>query len=340
MDKNVLFSAINEKIHQKTKPVGSLGRLEKIALQVALWQNTLSPSLQKPTIVVFAGDHGIAEEGVSAYPQEVTYQMVYNFLKGGAAINVFARQHQIELYIVDAGVKHVFPTELPLFHHKIGWGTKNFLYAPAMSREELEQCLQLGASVVAQIAQKGTNVIGFGEMGIGNTSSASAMMSLLLEVPIQDCVGAGTGLNEEQIRHKIRVLYQAINHHKIDKDPYQVLQYFGGFEIAQMVGAMQEAYRRKMLILIDGFIASVAFLVAYLKESDIIEAAIFCHQSAERGHQLLLKKLNAEPILNLEMRLGEGTGCAVAYPIVESAVRFLNEMASFQEAKVSSKIEK
>lgn len=333
-----LLAQIQEKINQKTKPLGALGMLESIASQICLLQETLHPTLQNPHIVVFAADHGIAEEGVSAYPQEVTYQMVYNFLQGGAAINVFARQHQIQLEIVDAGVKHLFANELPIWHHKVGFGTKNFLKSPAMSQSELQKCLDYGGLIVKTIRERGSNVIGFGEMGIGNTSSASVLMSLLLNLAIEECVGAGTGLDEAKMNHKKEVLLRAISAHQLqDRSPLVVLQYFGGFEIAQMVGAMLQAHREKMLILVDGFIASAAFLVAYLVEPKVQANAIFCHQSAEKGHQLLLQKLHVKPILDIQMRLGEGTGCAVAYPIIVSAVEFINKMASFDDARVSQK---
>jgi nicotinate-nucleotide--dimethylbenzimidazole phosphoribosyltransferase len=326
---------VQRKINQKTKPLGALGILEQLAFQIAHIQQSLSPTLQKPHIVVFAADHGIAEEGVSAYPQEVTWQMVYNFLNGGAAINVFARQHQIALQIVDAGVKHSFDNHPHLIHQKIAWGTQNFKKQPAMTPEQMKQCLQYGRQVVQKIAEKGCNVIGFGEMGIANTSSASVLMSLLLEIPIEECVGAGTGLSSPQIEHKKAVLKESIARYPLSSNPEDVLHYFGGFEIAQMVGAILEAYEHKMVILVDGFIASAAFLVAYAMNPSIKENAIFCHQSAEKGHQKLLDMLGVSPIMNLSMRLGEGTGCAVAYPILESAVRFLTEMASFDDAQVS-----
>lgn len=335
-----LLTQIQEKINQKTKPLGALGKLETLAYQICKLQETLSPSLQNPHIVVFAADHGIAEEGVSAYPQEVTYQMVYNFLRGGAAINVFARQHNIQLEIVDAGVKHSFDTNLPLWHQKVDFGTKNFLKSPAMTEEQVQECLNYGKSIVKHIQTRQCNVIGFGEMGIGNTSSASVLMSLLLNIPIEECVGAGTGLDSEKIKHKITILARAIATHNIQtSEPMKVLQYFGGFEIAQMVGAMLEAQSRKMLVLVDGFIASAAFLVAYTIEPKIKENAIFCHKSAEKGHQILLEKLDVEPILDIQMRLGEGTGCAVAYPLILSAVEFMNKMASFDDAQVSKENE-
>lgn len=325
------------KIDFKTKPLGSLGKLEKLALQIGTIQNTLTPSLHNPTIVVFAGDHGIAKDGVSAYPQEVTYQMVMNFLQGGAAINVFSKQNNITLNIVDAGVNFNFPENENLINAKIACGTKSFLQEKAMSENELQLCFDKGNEIVQQVFDSGCNTIGFGEMGIGNTSSAAIIMSYLCNLPLAKCVGRGTGLNDTQFENKISILTQAQNFHGNIETPKDVLQTFGGFEIAQMCGAMLSAAEKNMVVLVDGFIATAAFLVAYKIKPTIIENAIFCHLSDESGHLNLLNYLNAEPILNLNMRLGEGTGCAVAYPIIESAVSFLNNMASFESANVSNK---
>ena len=325
------------KIDFKTKPLGSLGKLEKLALQIGTIQNTLTPSLHNPTIVVFAGDHGIAKDGVSAYPQEVTYQMVMNFLQGGAAINVFSKQNNITLNIVDAGVNFNFPENKNLINAKVACGTKSFLQDKAMSENELQQCFDKGNKIVQQVFDSGCNTIGFGEMGIGNTSSAAIIMSYLCNLPLAKCVGRGTGLNDTQLENKISILTQAQNFHGNIENPKDVLQTFGGLEIAQMCGAMLCAAEKNMVILVDGFIATAAFLVAYKIKPTIIENAIFCHLSDESGHLNLLNYLNAEPILNLNMRLGEGTGCVVAYPIIESAVSFLNNMASFESANVSNK---
>ncbi len=333
----MLKEELQRKIDIKTKPLGALGVLEKIALQVGLIQNSLFPRLIFPTIVVFAGDHGIAKEGVSAYPQEVTYQMVLNFLKGGAAINVFCRQNHIHLHIVDAGVNFNFSSNHHLIHAKIDYGTQSFLSQKAMTLSQLNQCFEKGREVVHQIASEGCNVIGFGEMGIANTSSASMLMSYLCNIPLERCVGRGTGLNDAQLQQKIHILSKAQQFHGKIEDPKEVLQTFGGFEIAQMVSAMLTAFEKNMIILVDGFIASSAFLVAYKLNSSIKSHAIFCHLSDEAGHSNLLEYLQVEPLLKLGMRLGEGTGCAVAYPILQSAVSFLNEMASFASAGVSNK---
>lgn len=334
-----LTEQLQQKINQKTKPLGALGKLEKLALQIGKVQKTLTPRLQNPTIVVFASDHGIAQEGVSAYPQEVTYQMVLNFLRGGAAINVFCRQNHLALKVVDAGVKHHFEPYADLILAKAGMGTKNFLREQAMTPQELHFCLGKGKEIVQKIAETGCNVIGFGEMGIGNTSAASMLMSYFCQLPMEQCVGKGTGVDEKRLLHKIEVLKKAQNFHGTITDPYLILQTFAGFEMAQMCGAMLEAFRRNMLILVDGFIATSVFLAAQAVETAIRENAIFCHQSNEAGHRLMLEYLQAEPVLHLDMRLGEGTGCAVAFPIIQSAVTFLNEMASFESAGVSEKSE-
>lgn len=329
---------IQEKINLKTKPLGALGMLERIAFRIASVQQSLTPQLVKPHVVVFAGSHGIAAEGVSAYPSEVTPQMVLNFIGGGAAINVFTRQHGIELILVDAGVDYDFGKTERLIDAKVGFGTRSFLTQPAMSEAECRQCLERGEEIVRNVHATGCNVIGFGEMGIGNTSSAAVIMSKLLNIPIGDCVGKGTGLNETQLAGKITTLDTALRHHgDVGDDARRVLQVFGGFEIAMMCGAMLEAARQNMLVLVDGFIATVSYLCAFRVDASIKQNAIFCHQSDEKGHQLLLKSLGAEAILKLDMRLGEGTGCALAYPLVQSAVNFLNEMASFESAGVSQK---
>jgi nicotinate-nucleotide--dimethylbenzimidazole phosphoribosyltransferase len=330
---------IQHKIDQKTKPLGSLGKLEKIALQIGEIQNSLSPRLSKPTIVVFAADHGIAQEGVSAYPSEVTAQMVLNFLAGGAAINVFCKKNSLDLAIVDAGVNYDFRGLEKLLDAKIAFGTQSFLQNKAMTMKQLASCFENGRKVVLSIFEQGCNCIGFGEMGIGNTASASIIMSYLCGIPLYACVGKGTGLSDEQLKHKLKVLEQAQAFHGEIQDAKEVLATFGGFEIAQITGAILAASERNMIVLVDGFIASVAYLVAFTINPSIQKNAIFCHLSEEKAHKALLNYLKAEPILQLGMRLGEGTGCALAYPIIQNAVAFLNEMSSFESAGVSNKIE-
>lgn len=328
---------LQDKIDSKTKPVGSLGTLEALAFQMATVFETLNPKILKPNIVVFAADHGIANHGVSDYPQDVTRQMVNNFLDGGAAINVFCNQNNIELSIVDSGVNYDFPTNAKLIDAKIAKGTQSFLHVPAMSESEVQLCFEKGKSIVENIAKSGSNCIGFGEMGIGNTSTASVLMSLLTDFPIEDCVGKGTGVENEKLLLKQNLLKKAIESYSGQAEILSQLSYFGGFEIIQMAGGMLSAFENKMLILVDGFICTVAYLIAFKINPNIKQNAVFCHCSAEKAHSELLNYLEAKPILNLDLRLGEGTGCAVAFPILKSAEAFLNEMASFESAGVSRK---
>ncbi len=335
-----LREMLQRKVDRKTKPLGALGALENIAIQIGMIQQTLTPKLTNPHVLVFAGDHGIAREGVSAYPQEVTWQMVMNFLSGGAAINVFCKQHGIELKIVDAGVNHEFPNDtVGMIHNKTGMGTGSFANGMAMSIEQAQSCIATSAGIVKEIAKTGCTIIGFGEMGIANTSSAAILMSVLCNMPIEKCVGRGTGLDDVTLKHKLDVLKKSLAKNGKPDTPLNVLATFGGFEIAQLVGAMLQAAESQLIILIDGFIASAAYLVAQAIEPLVKEYCIFCHQSDEQAHALLLQYLQVKPLLSLNMRLGEGTGVAVAYPIIQSAVNFLNDMASFESARVSKKSE-
>lgn len=331
-----LAAALTHKINNKTKPLGALGRLEQLALQIGLIQNSLSPALSKPVMMVFAGDHGIVEAGVSPYPQAVTQQMVLNFLAGGAGINVFAKQNNMEVRVIDAGVNHQFAAHPALIDAKVDMGTRNFLVEPAMTAAQCEQALARGARMAQHEISQGTNVLGFGEMGIGNTSAASALMAALCHLPIEQCVGRGTGLDDAGLQKKISVIHQALQHHGVDpSQPEQVLATFGGFEIAMMAGAMLGAAEQKAVLLIDGFIATSALLVASRIQPTILDYCVFAHCSDESGHRLLLQQLGAKPLLDLGLRLGEGTGAALAYPLVQAAVAFLNEMASFESASVS-----
>lgn len=330
-----LAEQITEKINLKTKPQAALGRLEALALQIGLVQNSLNPQLRHPAILIFAADHGIAASGVSAYPSAVTVQMVRNFLEGGAAINVFCRQHGITLQVIDAGIDFDFESHERLIPAKAGMGTRNFLHEEAMTDAQLQDCFKQAAALVSQQAEKGCNIIGFGEMGIGNTSSASMLMSCLTGLPLAMCVGRGTGLDDEQLKHKLNILTQAKENHSVPANVFDALKCFGGFEIAQMCAGMLQAYKHDMIIMVDGFIASVAYLCAVSINPSLHLNSIFCHESDEQGHKNLLEYLNAKPLLNLSMRVGEGTGCAMAYPLIESAVRFLKEMASFESAGVS-----
>ena len=328
---------LKKKIDGKTKPPGSLGRLETLALQCGKIQDSLNPELVNPTILVFAGDHGVTEEGVSPYPQEVTAQMVLNFLNGGAAINIFCLQNNISLHVVDAGVKTDFPEGTELINANIGRGTKNFCKEAAMSLEECERAIENGAELSRTVPVSTCNVIGFGEMGIGNTSSAAALTQRFTGLPVEDCVGKGTGLDDSGLEQKQNTIRQALEKHAEIKEPQAVLSTFGGFEIAMMVGAMLESAVLKRIILIDGFIASAAFLAASRIVPEIKQYAVFTHKSDEQGHAEILKYLQVEPMISLGMRLGEGTGAAVAFPILKSAVSFLNQMASFESAGVSGR---
>jgi nicotinate-nucleotide--dimethylbenzimidazole phosphoribosyltransferase len=332
----IIEEALLSKINNKTKPPGSLGILEKIALQIGTIQNTLTPVLNKPTIVVFAGDHGIAREGVSPFPQEVTYQMVFNFLQGGAGINVFSRQNGIEIKVVDAGVNFNFEPHPDLINAKIDHGTKSYLDEPAMTEAQCNSAIKKGGDIVQDIFNNGCNVIGFGEMGIGNTSSAAIIMSLLCKLPLEECIGRGTGLNDAGLEKKKTILKQALANHNFEHTPLNVLRVFGGFEVAMICGAMLKAAELKMVILVDGFITTAALLVAKGINERVLDYCIFSHQSNEQGHAFMLQHLKASPVLHLGMRLGEGTGAAVAYPIIQSAVNFLNQMASFESAGVSN----
>ena len=328
---------LKQKIDLKTKPLGALGTLEDLAFQIGKIQQTLSPTLQNPHILLFAGDHGVAKAGVSAYPPEVTFQMVMNILQGGAAVTVFSKQNNITVKTIDAGVNYNFDNIPDLIDAKVGFGTANFIEEKAMTKIQLDECFAHASKIVKDVKSTGCNCIGFGEMGIGNTSSASMIMHYITNINLDDCIGRGTGLDDSQLINKKALLQKAKNHHGEIENPLEILQTFGGFEVAQICGAMIEAYHQKMTIMIDGFIATSAFLVAKALHPEIQEYAIFCHNSNEIGHQKMLNYLNAQPLLHLNMRVGEGTGCALAYPIIVNAVAFLNNMASFESAGVSNK---
>ena len=335
-----LDSQIWDKLNLKTKPQGSLGKLEHLAHQIARVQATLTPSLNKPIVLVFAGDHGIAKSGlVNPFPQEVTHQMVMNFLAKGAAINVMSKVTGMEVVIVDSGVNHSFDPILPMIHAKMGLGTADYRLEPAMSLETCHKAMQKGADIVADNIEKGTNVIGFGEMGISNTSAASLIMSILCNIPLSDCVGNGTGATGDFLKQKLNTLKEVQRFHGLTAEAGadKVLATFGGFEIAQMVGGMLEAASKQSLILVDGFISTAAFLVAERIAPEIEGFAIFTHRSEELGHTKALSYLKVDPLLELQMRLGEGTGCAAAYPLLQMSISILNEMASFESAGVTGK---
>ncbi|WP_077339250.1 nicotinate-nucleotide--dimethylbenzimidazole phosphoribosyltransferase [Pseudocolwellia agarivorans] len=338
-------SEIKNKINQKTKPIGSLGLLENTALQLALIQsnkaNTLIShiSINKPTALVFAGDHGISEEGVSIAPSCVTRQMVQNFMAGGAAINCFCQANNIEFNVIDAGIIEPITeasSELPsnLINMRLGAGTKNFVHESAMTMEQVELGLSYGEQVVTPIIKNGSNLIILGEMGIGNTSSATAITACLTHTEVDLCVGVGTGITAEQLFKKQTLIDKALA--RFDSDnPLTVLKEVGGFEIVEITGAILAAAQAGVCVLVDGFIVSAAALVACKINSNVRDYLIFAHESHEFGHQLLLRHLKAKPLLNLGLRLGEGTGAAVALPLLTAAAAFYNNMASFEDAGVT-----
>jgi nicotinate-nucleotide--dimethylbenzimidazole phosphoribosyltransferase len=329
-----LAAQLDQAINNKTKPLGSLGVLEQLAKQIGLIQQTTQLTVAAPAILVFAADHGVVAEGISAYPQSVTWQMVENFLAQGAAINVFARQTGALLKVIDAGVNHDFGPRDGLIDRKIGPGTRNFAVEPAMTQVECAAALAAGAALVDELEG---NVLGFGEMGIGNTSAAAALMHKLTQTPVSECVGAGAGLSSEGILHKQHVIEAAALRHADVTEPMNVLATFGGFEIAMMCGAMLRAAERRMVLLIDGFIVTSALLVAARLQPAILDYCVFSHCSDESGHKKLLHNLGGRPLLNLDLRLGEGTGSALALPLIHAAVNFMREMATFESASVSEK---
>jgi nicotinate-nucleotide--dimethylbenzimidazole phosphoribosyltransferase len=331
-----LSAQLDASINNKTKPVGSLGMLESLAKQIGMIQGTRDIKLERPAILVFAADHGVVAEGISAYPQDVTWQMVENFLAKGAAINVFAQQNDCALHIIDAGVNHDFGQREGLIDRKLAHGTRNFAQEPAMSTATCEAALAAGMTLAADLD---SNVIGFGEMGIGNTTAAAALMHKLTGIPVAQCVGAGTGLSPEGVLHKQRVIEAAVARHATAVEPPDVLATFGGLEIAMMAGAMLKAAERRMVLLIDGFIVTSALLVAARLQPAILDYCVFAHCSDEHGHKQMLANLQARPLLQLGLRLGEGTGCALALPLLHAAANFLNQMATFESAQVSEKSE-
>lgn len=321
-------------INNKTKPLGSLGALEHLAKRLGLIQQTVAVTVDRPAIIVFAGDHGVVAEGISAFPQDVTWQMVENFLANGAAINVFARQNGAALHVVDAGVNHDFGPRAGLVDRKIGSGTRNFALEAAMTPAQCATAMEHGAALIADLPG---NVVGFGEMGIGNTTSAAALMHKLTGIPVADCVGAGTGLSAHGVLRKQQVIEAAVARHAGVTAPLEVLATFGGFEIAMMAGAMLMAAALRKTLLIDGFIVTSALLAASRIAPAILDYCVFAHCSDEAGHRRMLEQLDARPLLQLGMRLGEGTGAALALPLLHAAANFLNEMATFSSASVSEK---
>ena len=330
-----IVSHLIEKIDNLTKPKGSLGRLEELAVQIGTIQQTLSPSLTHPFHIIFGGDHGITAEGISYSPPEVTPQMVFNFMEGGAGVNFLARQHNIEMKIVDAGINYDFSDMEQLIDFKVRKGTRNYLHEPAISKDEFDLCIERGAQIVQECHKEGCNVISFGEMGIGNTSSSSLWMSCLTGIPLDQCVGAGSGFDSEGVKRKYTILKQALDNYQGDGSVIDILCHFGGYEMLMSVGGMLQAAELKMVILIDGFIMTNCILAASKLYPEVQEYCIYGHQGDEAGHKLVLDYLHAKPLLNFGMRLGEGTGALCAYPLIDSSVRMINEMNTFNKAKVT-----
>ncbi len=330
-----LRQELQQIIDMKTKPLGALGQLEALGLQLGMIQATTNPHIEQPQIRVFAADHGLTQHGTSAYPSAVTAQMVHNFLNGGAAINVLARQHDIELKVVDAGVATDFePHPQLVTAYKIRQSSRDALTEQAMSDAECLLALENGMTVAGALTG---NLFIVGEMGIGNTSAASLLLARLGDLPIKDCIGRGTGLDDAGLKHKEKILTQVLARHSDATTPFAALAALGGLEIAMMAGALIQAASARRILLIDGFIASVALLVAERLASGVSQYAIFAHHSVEPGHAQLLTLLSAKPLLDMQMRLGEGSGAALAYPILQSACAIINEMASFSDAGVSEK---
>ncbi|PNK61611.1 nicotinate-nucleotide--dimethylbenzimidazole phosphoribosyltransferase [Psychrobacter sp. FDAARGOS_221] len=340
IDDDNLQSEIQALWDNKTKPQGSLGRLESLAMRIGLIQGSTTPSVDRAHIRVFAADHGLAQHGTSAFPTAVTAQMVLNFLNGGAAINVLARQHEIELKVVDAGVAADFAdfgiTDNPqlISQYKVRLGSRDALNEPAMTQEECVQAINAGMEIAKQLDAE---VFIAGEMGIGNTSAASLLLSRLEDIPIAQCIGRGTGLDDAGLARKIDTLTQVLQRHQQVTEPLEVLAALGGLEIAMMAGAFIQAAHERRVLLIDGFITSSALLVAERLVPGVAQFAVFAHHSVEPGHAHLLKVLNAQPLLDFDLRLGEGSGAALAYPLLKSACLTFKEMASFAEAGISEK---
>ena len=327
---NSLQPAIQAKIDNLNKPKGSLGRLEELAMQICLIQQTLEPSLAHPCHLLLGGDHGIEREGVSVSPREVTWQQMINFTHGGGGVNMFCRQHGFKLRIVDVGVDYDLSNIEGVINRKISRGTKNFLYEPAMSEKEFDQAIQIGCDLVDDCIAEGCRILSIGEMGIANTSPSSIWMHLFTGIPLEDCIGAGAGLDAPGIRHKYEILSEAVR--RYSGDP---LAYFGGFEMIAAIGAMLKAAEKHLVILVDGFIMTACALAAIQLYPAAKDYMIFTHCGDESGHKRMLDAMGANALLNLGLRLGEGTGALCAFPIIDSAVRMMNEMNNFDNARIT-----
>ena len=330
------FEKAKERLDSLTKPQGSLGRLEELAAQIVAIREDLRPKIDKKIIFTFAGDHGVTEEGVSAFPKEVTPQMVFNFLNGGAGINVLAKQAGAEVAVVDIGVDFDFKGVDGLLHRKVVQGTRNMTKGPAMTRGEAERCLDVGIDLAAEYAKDGYNLFGTGEMGIGNTTPSSAIIAAISGKSVGEVTGKGTGINGRAFKNKVKVIEKAIGINQPDKDdPVDVLSKVGGAEIAGIAGLCLGAAANRVPVLIDGFISTAGALIAYEIEPKVKEYMISAHKSVEAGHCFMLEHVGLRPLVDLDFRLGEGTGAAVAMHIVEAALRMYNDMATFAEASVS-----
>ena len=335
---NSLQPAIQAKIDNLNKPKGSLGRLEELAMQICLIQQTLEPSLAHPCHLLLGGDHGIEREGVSVSPREVTWQQMINFTHGGGGVNMFCRQHGFKLRIVDVGVDYDLSNIEGIINRKIARGTRNFLYEPAMSEKEFDQAIQIGCDLVDDCIAEGCRILSIGEMGIANTSPSSIWMHLFTGIPLEDCIGAGAGLDTPGIRHKYEILsnalanYQANTHHPT---PITHIRHFGGYEMIAAIGAMLKAAEKHLVILVDGFIMTACALAAIQLYPAAKDYMIFTHCGDESGHKRMLDAMGANALLNLGLRLGEGTGALCAFPIVDSAVRMMNEMNNFDNARIT-----
>lgn len=327
--------SIQKKIDFLTKPLGSLGKLESLALKIGTIQQTESPQLRNPHNILFAADHGVIEEGVSVSPKDVTWQQLSHFSKGGAGINFLCDQHGFRLVLVDSGVDYDIPEGKGIINLKIRKSTRNFLKEAAMTGEEFELALERGAGVVEEVFRSGCNVVSFGEMGSGNTSSSSMWMHYFTGINLDECVGAGAGLDNAGIRHKLDVLKRAADNYKGDGSPESIMAWFGGYEMVMAVGGMLKAAELGMLIIVDGFIMTSCILAASKLYPEVLEYAVFGHQGDECGHKRMLDAMGADAILHLGLRLGEGSGAVCAYPILESAVRMINEMDSFESVNVT-----
>ena len=331
-----LEQAIQAKIDNLNKPKGSLGRLEELAMQVCLVQQTLEPSLAHPCHLLLGGDHGIEREGVSVSPREVTWQQMINFTRGGGGVNMFCRQHGFKLRIVDVGVDYDLSDIPGILNRKIARGTKNFLYESAMSEEEYDQAIAVGVDLVDACCAEGCRVLSIGEMGIANTSPSSIWMHLFGNIPLDECIGAGAGLNNDGIRHKYEVLKKAVDRFNgLNGQPIKPIMFFGGFEMVAAIGAMLRAAEQHLIILVDGFIMTACAIAAIRLYPASQDYMIFTHCGDESGHKRMLDIVAAKPLLHLGLRLGEGTGALCAFPIVDSAVRMMNEMNDFDNAKIT-----